>query len=173
MEFLLILNEKLPDVLSKVDDFLINSNYQINNESNQTEPSKKNEIDDIFSNIDKLDSDPTNYLTSLDALKENPFSGYIRLFPYGLGVVLSEVKFVISDSGGIQEECAAFRKKILVCRNNTERPEGIEAGFAKIIGTELIKNFGWANDNPKWSGKNPYGVGNASENILATLGINI
>ena len=48
--------------------------------------------------------------------------------------LLSRVRFVISDSGGIQEECAAFKKKILVCRDTTERPEGVDAGFAKIIG---------------------------------------
>ena len=35
----------------------------------------------------------------------------------------------------------AFRKKILVCRDTTERPEGIKAGFAKIIGTEVENNF--------------------------------
>ena len=43
--------------------------------------------------------------------------------------LLSKVKFVISDSGGIQEECASYRKKVLVCRNTTERPEGIDAGL--------------------------------------------
>ena len=53
--------------------------------------------------------------------------------------LLSKVKFVISDSGGIQEECASFNKKILVCRNNTERPEGVNAGFAKVIGTDVTK----------------------------------
>ena len=85
--------------------------------------------------------------------------------------LLSEVKFVISDSGGIQEECASFKKKILVCRDNTERPEGIDSGFAKIIGTNLIENFDWANNNYKWEGKNPYGDGNAAQNIIKSLGL--
>ena len=82
--------------------------------------------------------------------------------------LLSQVKFVISDSGGIQEECAAFGKKVLVCRDTTERPEGIEAGFAKLIDTNIIQNFEWANKNPKWEGKNPYGIGNASKIIIDT-----
>ena len=86
--------------------------------------------------------------------------------------LLSCVKFSISDSGGIQEECAAFGKKVLVCRNTTERPEGIEAGFAKLVGTEVKNHFNWANDDPRWSGENPYGKGNAAQKIIDTLIIN-
>ncbi len=83
--------------------------------------------------------------------------------------LLSKVKFVISDSGGIQEECAAFKKKILVCRDTTERPEGIDAGFAKIVGTDVINNFNWAYNDCKWDGKNPYGNGDASKKIVDTI----
>ena len=83
--------------------------------------------------------------------------------------LLSKVKFVISDSGGLQEECAAFNKKILVCRDTTERPEGVNAGFAKMIGTNIIDNFNWAINDWKWSGKNPYGDGNAAKKIIKTL----
>tara|TARA_B100000579_G_C22846030_1_gene864383 strand:+ start:3123 stop:4076 length:954 start_codon:yes stop_codon:yes gene_type:complete len=87
--------------------------------------------------------------------------------------LLSRVKFVISDSGGIQEECAAFKKKILVCRDTTERPEGIDAGFAKIIGTDVINNFNWAFKDFKWSGENPYGNGNASKKIVDIIKSNL
>jgi UDP-N-acetylglucosamine 2-epimerase (non-hydrolysing) len=83
--------------------------------------------------------------------------------------LLSKVKFVISDSGGIQEECAAFKKKVLVCRNTTERPEGIDAGFAKLVHTDIMKNFNWANDNPIWIGENPFGDGNASKKIISSI----
>ena len=83
--------------------------------------------------------------------------------------LLSRVKFAISDSGGIQEECAAFGKKVLVCRNTTERPEGIEAGFAKLVGTEVKSHFNWANDDSRWSGENPYGKGDAAQKIIDTL----
>jgi len=84
-------------------------------------------------------------------------------------LLLSRVKFVISDSGGIQEECAAFGKKVLVCRNTTERPEGLDAGFAKLVHTNIIEHFNWANKSPKWSGENPYGNGNASKIIIDSL----
>ena len=83
--------------------------------------------------------------------------------------LLASVKFVISDSGGIQEECATFNKKILVCRNTTERSEGIDAGFAKLVNTDIINNFQWANDNPEWKGKNPFGDGKASKYIVDSI----
>ena len=83
--------------------------------------------------------------------------------------LLSNVKFVISDSGGIQEECASFRKKILVCRNTTERPEGLNAGFARLVDTDVKRHFAWANDSPKWSGNNPYGNGNSSKKIVDSI----
>lgn len=89
--------------------------------------------------------------------------------------LISEAKFVISDSGGLQEECAAFRKKILVCRENTERPEGLEAGIGRLVNTDVLLHYRWAMDNPEWSGENPFGDGNARlkivEHIREFLGI--
>jgi len=83
--------------------------------------------------------------------------------------LLSEVKFVISDSGGIQEECASFGKKILVCRETTERPEGVKIGMAKLVGSNILENFAWANNQPEWQGINPYGDGTASQKIVDTI----
>jgi len=83
--------------------------------------------------------------------------------------LLSEVKFVISDSGGIQEECAALNKKILVCRNTTERPEGITAKFAKLVDDQIETHFDWANDQPIWNGHNPYGDGLAGKKIVDSI----
>ena len=80
--------------------------------------------------------------------------------------LLSKVRFVISDSGGIQEECAAFQKKVLVCREKTERPEGVDAGLARTVGADIGNNFKWANDSPEWTGENPYGDGKAAERIV-------
>lgn len=83
--------------------------------------------------------------------------------------LLSRARLVISDSGGIQEECGAFGKKILVCRTFTERPEGVTAGFARLAGDDILSHFDWANEAPVWSGKNPYGDGHASERIAASI----
>ena len=83
--------------------------------------------------------------------------------------LLSKVKFVITDSGGIQEECAVFKKKALVCRDTTERPEGVEAGLTKVVGTSVKSNIDWANENPEWDGQNPYGDGSASIAIISSI----
>ncbi len=83
--------------------------------------------------------------------------------------LISEVKFVISDSGGIQEECAFFRKKILVCRKTTERPEGISVGITKLVGKDILNHFDWANDNPEVDCENPYGNGDASCIIVDSI----
>ena len=83
--------------------------------------------------------------------------------------LLSEVRFVITDSGGLQEECAVFRKKVLICREFSERPEGVESGLAKVIGASIEENFEWANSRPEWSGNNPYGDGKAAERIVTSL----
>jgi|TARA_B100000035_G_scaffold303578_1_gene302309 UDP-N-acetylglucosamine 2-epimerase (non-hydrolysing) len=83
--------------------------------------------------------------------------------------LLSDVRFVISDSGGIQEECAVFHKKVLVCRDKTERPEGVAVGLAKVVGTDIAGNFAWANDFPEWEGENPYGDGKAAGRIVDSI----
>ena len=50
--------------------------------------------------------------------------------------ILSQCHLVLTDSGGIQEEAPALGKPVLVMRDNTERPEGVEAGTAMLVGTE-------------------------------------
>ncbi|MCB0707585.1 MAG: UDP-N-acetylglucosamine 2-epimerase (non-hydrolyzing) [Saprospiraceae bacterium] len=83
--------------------------------------------------------------------------------------LLSEVRVVISDSGGIQEECATYRKPILVCRDSTERPEGVEAGFARLVGTDIRSNFDWAMNYSLPNLINPYGDGKASIRIVHSI----
>lgn len=88
----------------------------------------------------------------------------------------NKVDFILSDSGGIQEEAPSFQKKVLVMRNKTERPEGIDAGYLFLLGDNLnkmkkfidkfIMNNSYKN-LPK--SKNPYGDGNASNRIVKIL----
>ena len=49
---------------------------------------------------------------------------------------LREVTFIISDSGGVQEEAPSLGKPVLVLRDTTERPEGVKAGTLKLVGTD-------------------------------------
>lgn len=91
--------------------------------------------------------------------------------------ILQSCKLVWTDSGGIQEECPSFKKPVLILRNVTERPEVIDSGFGKLVGTEIdeivnkTKNI--LNDqniyNEMISGKNPFGNGKASQKIVQIL----
>lgn len=84
---------------------------------------------------------------------------------------LENCKFIASDSGGLQEEAPSFRKKILILREQTERPEVIESGWGELIGA----NYGKVNsalikfDSEKIDENNgldnPFGDGFASEMV--------
>lgn len=88
--------------------------------------------------------------------------------------LLSRVKFVITDSGGMQEEAPSFSKPILITREYTERTEGIAAGFATLVGTDTTKILDLSSrlltDDAFYQsmskGKNPYGDGHAAERIV-------
>ena len=81
---------------------------------------------------------------------------------------------ILTDSGGVQEEAPSLGKPVLVLRNKTERPEGIEAGVARLVGTDAEKIFAGAHlllDSPgeyerMVRNDNPYGDGRAAERIV-------
>lgn len=81
--------------------------------------------------------------------------------------VLLRCKFVITDSGGIQEEACFLNKKIIVCRKRTERPEGINTGHLILCTspTFLYKKLENINSNYTINTACPYGDGNSSEKI--------
>lgn len=85
--------------------------------------------------------------------------------------------FIMSDSGGVQEEAPSLGKPVLVLRDTTERPEGIAAGTLKLVGTEYenVKREMTAllEDENQYQqmaqAKNPYGDGQASRRILDAI----
>lgn len=85
--------------------------------------------------------------------------------------LISQSKFVLTDSGGIQEESPSFGVPVIVMRSLTERSEGVEAGFAKLAGQDPefiateVENFIKHPVELKHK-NNPYGDGMASERIL-------
>lgn len=91
--------------------------------------------------------------------------------------LISKVYLVVTDSGGIQEEAPALGKPVLVVRRETERPEGIKAGTAKLVGTEykdIYENLDILLSNKEEYIKmakavNPYGDGSASKKIVDTI----
>lgn len=84
---------------------------------------------------------------------------------------------ILTDSGGIQEEAPSLGKPVLVLRDTTERPEGIEAGTLKLVGTneekiykETFKLLNNKDEYEKMShASNPYGDGHASERIVNSI----
>jgi len=90
--------------------------------------------------------------------------------------IMKYCKFIITDSGGIQEEATSpsLRKFTIVVRKTTDRPEAVKAGFAKVVGMDSKKimqavekqlNIG-SNKLPR---KSPYGSGNSANKILKIL----
>jgi len=91
--------------------------------------------------------------------------------------VLKRSYLVLTDSGGIQEEAPGLGKPVLVMRSVTERPEGVEAGTVRVVGTDIgkiVTETCWLLDEPQEYQKmaravNPYGDGRASERIVQAL----
>lgn len=100
------------------------------------------------------------------------FKNIILLSPCGYQEflqLLNNCSFVLSDSGGIQEEAPSFRKKVLVMRDVTERPEGVMAGYCLLVGTNTDKIVMEAekcfSNHQVPNSPNPYGDGLACERI--------
>jgi UDP-N-acetylglucosamine 2-epimerase (non-hydrolysing) len=101
--------------------------------------------------------DPVDYLTFVYLMKRS--------------------RFIITDSGGVQEEAPSLGKPCLVTRNDTERPEAIEAKTARLVGTDrdrvVRESLRLLGDGPHyWSmsrSHNPYGDGHATERIVEKL----
>ena len=102
-------------------------------------------------------TDPLDYVSFVDLLR--------RAF------------FIVTDSGGIQEEAPSLGKPVLVLRERTERPEAVEAGTVKLVGSDPSKILAEAarllDDPAEYQRRsrihNPYGDGHASERISAAV----
>jgi UDP-N-acetylglucosamine 2-epimerase (non-hydrolysing) len=93
--------------------------------------------------------------------------------------LMDRAYFIISDSGGVQEEAPSLGKPVLVTRNTTERPEAVEAGTVKLVGTDkdkIMEESGKLFNDKKYYDRmarieNPYGDGHACEKIISGLGL--
>ena len=91
--------------------------------------------------------------------------------------LMSRAYLILTDSGGIQEEGPSLGKPVLVLREKTERPEAVEAGTVKLVGTDIgriVRETTHLLDCPKEYERmsrihNPYGDGHASERIEAAI----
>ena len=91
--------------------------------------------------------------------------------------LMNRSDLILTDSGGVQEEAPSLGKPVLVMRETTERPEGVEAGAVRLVGTapeEIVSQAGQLLTDEKAyarmsSATNPYGDGQASERILQVI----
>ena len=91
--------------------------------------------------------------------------------------LMKHAKLILTDSGGLQEESPSLGSPVLVLRETTERPEGVEAGTLKLVGTEtsrIVRETMHLLDDPIAHAKmakaaNPYGDGHAAERIITAL----
>ena len=111
-------------------------------------------------------------LTNVDHITLLPPLDYLPLVH-----LMKHAKLILTDSGGIQEEAPAFGIPTLVLRDVTERPEGVDAGTLKLVGTvtrRIVEEAGRLLDDSSEYEKmakaaNPYGDGHASEKIVQAL----
>jgi len=91
--------------------------------------------------------------------------------------LLDRCHFVLTDSGGVQEEAPSMGKPVLVLRDRTERPEGVEAGTSRLVGTDPVRILKEStlllNDQAEYRRRaglvNPFGDGTASRQIVQLL----
>lgn len=91
--------------------------------------------------------------------------------------LLEKCYFVLTDSGGLQEEAPSFGKPVLVMRDTTERPEAVDAGTVKLVGTDkrliVAESDRLISDNVYYNAMskshNPYGDGHAADRIAKIL----
>jgi UDP-N-acetylglucosamine 2-epimerase (non-hydrolysing) len=137
----------------------------------------------IAANEDVLVVYPVHPNPNVRELMQATLGGHpnIRLLPpleyIPFVYLLSRSDFVLTDSGGIQEEAPALGKPVLVMRDTTERPEGIDAGTARLVGTDPnqihLEAMRLLRDRTHYDAMsrahNPFGDGHASERILDVL----
>jgi len=91
--------------------------------------------------------------------------------------LMRRAHLIVTDSGGIQEEAPSLGKPVLVLRERTERPEAVEAGTVKLVGSDpakIVREAAWLlDDHAEYQRRsrihNPYGDGHASERIGAAI----
>ena len=112
------------------------------------------------------------YLTGLDnvvVIEPLAYGEFTRL--------MAASKIVLTDSGGVQEEAPSLGKPVLVMRDNTERPEAVEAGTVRLIGTDeqrIVEEVSRLMDDDSHyasmaNAVNPYGDGRAAERSVAAM----
>ena len=108
-------------------------------------------------------------LDNVELIPPMDYAPFVRL--------MNSSTLVLTDSGGIQEEAPSLGKPVLVMRETTERPEGVDAGTVRLVGTDVDRIVSSVSEllsdeaayNAMSHAHNPYGDGTASEAIVEAL----
>lgn len=124
-------------------------------------PNVRKVINEVFPSMETADNlkfiEPLNYLEFV--------------------TMMAQTSLVLTDSGGIQEEAPGLGKPVLVLRETTERPEAVDAGTVRLVGTnkdKIVNEVSRLLDDEEWYNQmshavNPYGDGHACQRILDVL----
>jgi len=147
-----------PQILSTIIKAIINSKQEI---IFTVHPRTKKRLKE-FDLYEKLaTSDKIQLLSSV---------GYFEMIE-----LMKKCSFIISDSGGIQEEVTSpkIRKKVVIIRKTTDRPEAVKSGYAKLAGisyNKILNSIEFVSKNPLIKSKTfPYGKGDSSKKILSII----
>lgn len=170
--FKLILNnsdisKNIKNLVSNTEDYLLATLHRREN--------RKKNFNDIWNQLNNISNNrKIIYIKhpSVPNVEKKLNSSIMQIDPVAYPEMLyliNESKGIISDSGGLQEEAVCAKKKILICRDTTERPETIEFGYGKLVGTSVEKNISFLDDHIEESNsKNPYGE-EVSKKIVSIL----
>ena len=113
--------------------------------------------------------DTLGQFENIKLIPPQPYSEFVML--------INNSRIVLTDSGGVQEEAPSLGKPVLVMRDTTERPEGVDAGTVKLVGAvgeNIISSVNeLINDQAKYDAmaqaRNPYGDGKAAKRIAEAV----
>lgn len=161
-------SEKIKDLVQKNDNYIICTLHRRENKKN---------MDKLWEELNDLSKSRNIIYINHPSVKEakNKLSKKVTMIDpvnyMDIVYLIENCSGVISDSGGLQEEVLSGNKNILVCRDTTERPETIESGLGRLVGTEINKNIDFL-DKKNSNIENPYGKDVSSKiiDILQDIG---
>ena len=162
-----ILSNKIQEIIENCKEYIVVTLHR-----------RENRGDKIFSMWNQLNTLSSKYKfvyithPSLpDSKKILDNSNIILLDPQdyeSMVHLISNSKGIITDSGGLQEEAVCANKRVLVCRDTTERPETIDCGLGKLIDTQITENISFFDEEFIDVVENPYG-NDVCEKIITKL----
>ena len=159
---------KIEEIINKYDKYIIVTLHRRENRGNKMEImwkqlnnlSHREDIKYIYISHPSLPDSNNKLNENIILLEPLSYENMVYLIVNCYGI--------ISDSGGLQEEALCANKKILVCRDTTERPETIESGYGLLVDTKIEENIDFFSKKLDIIKENPYGE-NVCDKIIKII----